>query len=49
LCAEIGVSPQTAWLCMEQLNVTREGRPVLFSQDYHRGENFAFNVTRRRY
>src|SRR5579883_448612 len=48
LCAEIGVPPQTAWLCMEQLNVTKSGRPVLFSQDYHRGENFQFYVTRRR-
>lgn len=49
LCAEIGVPAQTAWLCMEQLNVTKDGRPVLFSQDYHRGENFEFYVTRRRY
>ena len=49
LCAEIGVPVHTAWLCMEQLNVTKDGRPVLFSQDYHRGENFEFNVTRRRY
>lgn len=49
LCAEIGVPTQTAWLCMEQLNVTKDGRPVLFSQDYHRGENFEFYVSRRRY
>jgi GntR family transcriptional regulator len=49
LCAEIGVPAQTAWLCMEQLNVTKDGRPVLFSQDYHRGENFEFYVSRRRY
>lgn len=48
LCAQIGVPAQTAWLCMEQLNLTRTGRPVLFSQDYHRGENFQFYVTRRR-
>jgi len=49
LCAEIGVPAQTAWLCMEQLNVTKDGRPVLFSQDYHRGENFELYVSRRRY
>lgn len=49
LCEEIGVPAQTAWLYMEQLNITRDGRPVLFSQDYHRGENFDFHVTRRRY
>jgi GntR family transcriptional regulator len=48
LCAQIGVPSQTAWLCMEQLNLTRTGRPVLFSQDYHRGEKFQFYVTRRR-
>lgn len=48
LCAEIGVPAHTAWLCMEQLNVTKDGRPLLFSQDYHRGENFEFFVTRRR-
>lgn len=48
LCAQIGVPLQTAWLCMEQLNMTRTGRPVLFSQDYHRGENFQFYVARRR-
>ena len=48
LCSEIGVPANTAWLCMEQLNVTKAGKPVLFSQDYHRSENFEFYVTRRR-
>lgn len=47
LCSKIGVAAHTAWLCMEQLNVTKTGKPVLFSQDYHRGENFEFYVTRR--
>lgn len=47
LCSNIGVAANTAWLCMEQLNVTKTGKPVLFSQDYHRGENFEFYVTRR--
>jgi GntR family transcriptional regulator len=47
LCEEIGVAAGTAWLCMEQLNITKTGKPVLFSQDYHRGENFEFYVTRR--
>jgi GntR family transcriptional regulator len=49
LCSEIGVPKDTAWLCMEQLNFTRTGKPVLTSQDYHRGENFQFYVNRRRY
>jgi GntR family transcriptional regulator len=48
LCAEIGVSAQIPWLCMEQVNTTRTGQPVLFSQDYHRGDMFEFYVTRRR-
>jgi GntR family transcriptional regulator len=48
LCALIGVPAWTAWLCMEQLNTTRTGRPVLFSQDYHHGEKFQFYITRRR-
>lgn len=47
LCTEIGVPLHSPWLCMEQLNVTKDGKPVLFSRDYHRGENFAFYVTRR--
>lgn len=49
LCAEISVPATTAWLCMEQLNFTKAGKPVLTSQDYHRGENFQFHVNRRRY
>lgn len=49
LCEQIGVPAATAWLCMEQLNVTKDGRSVLFSQDYHRGDNFEFYVSRRRY
>lgn len=47
LCATIGVSANTAWFCMEQVNITKAGKPVLFSQDYHRGEYFKFYVTRR--
>lgn len=48
LCATIGVPATTAWFCMEQVNITKAGKPVLFSQDYHRGEFFTFYVTRRR-
>jgi GntR family transcriptional regulator len=49
LCARIGVPPTTVWLAMEQVNSTAQGEPVLFSQDYHRGEFFEFYVTRRRF
>lgn len=48
LCAEIGVAPHMPWLCMEQVNTTKSGQPVLFSQDYHRGDIFEFYVARRR-
>ncbi len=36
------------WLLVEETCVSREGRPVLFAQDFHRGEDIAFHVVRRR-
>jgi GntR family transcriptional regulator len=36
------------WLLVEETCVARSGRPVLFAQDYHRGDDIAFNVVRRR-
>jgi GntR family transcriptional regulator len=36
------------WLLVEETCVSRSGRPVLFAQDYHRGDDIAFNVVRRR-
>ena len=35
------------WLLITETVVTTAGRPVLRSQDYHRGSLFAFNVLRR--
>lgn len=34
-------------LLMIQTNFTREGRAIIYSHDYHRGDVFTFNVLRR--
>lgn len=36
------------WLLVEETCVSRDGRRVLFAQDFHRGEDIAFHVVRRR-
>ena len=36
------------WLCVTESCVCDDGRAALYAVDYHRGENFAFNVIRRR-
>ena len=36
------------WLCVTESCVCDDGRAALYAVDYHRGENFAFNVVRRR-
>jgi GntR family transcriptional regulator len=43
----IGWAPGTPWLLMVQTNFTRDGRPIIYSHDYHRGDAFTFNVLRR--
>jgi GntR family transcriptional regulator len=35
------------WLLISETVVTAAGRPILRSEDYHRGSMFAFNVLRR--
>jgi GntR family transcriptional regulator len=35
------------WLLITETVITAAGEPVLFAQDYHRGDVFAFNVLRR--
>ena len=42
------VPQQLAWLEMTECCVDAEGRPVLVSTDYHRGDLFSFNVVRTR-
>ena len=36
------------WLCVTESCMCDDGRVALHAVDYHRGENFAFNVIRRR-
>lgn len=46
--ARIGATPGIAWFVMEQTNFTADGRPVMYSLDYHRGDLFSFEAVRRR-
>lgn len=45
--AALGEDARAPWLLMIQTHFTAEGRPVLYSHDYHRGDAFTFNVLRR--
>lgn len=40
--------PPGPWLLVRERCVTRDGRCVLLSRDYHRGDMFTFSVVRRR-
>lgn len=44
-----GVPPTLPWILMDQINFTREHRPVLLSLDYHRGDKFEFETLRQRH
>lgn len=48
VAGDIPVPPGEPWLLMTQTNFTDAGRPVLYSNDYHRGDSFSFQVLRRR-
>jgi GntR family transcriptional regulator len=45
--ARIGSRPGTPWLLMVQTHLTDDGRPIIYSHDYHRGDLFTFQVLRR--
>jgi GntR family transcriptional regulator len=47
VAAAIGEDAQAPWLLMIQTHFTADGRAVLYSHDYHRGDAFTFNVLRR--
>jgi GntR family transcriptional regulator len=38
---------RTPWLLMVNINLDPDGRPIIYSHDYHRGDVFTFNVLRR--
>lgn len=42
-----GLDKRIPWLLMVQLNLAADGKPVIFSHDYHRGDRFTFDVLRR--
>jgi GntR family transcriptional regulator len=48
LARRIGASPQVAWLRMDQVNFDTQGQPIIFSQDYHRGDWITFHAVRLR-
>ena len=35
------------WLLITELCFTEQGKPVIYAQDYHRGDAFSFNFPRR--
>jgi len=35
------------WLLITELCFTEQGKPVIYAQDYHRGDAFSFNFSRR--
>ena len=47
IARRIGWAVASPWLLMIQTNFTRDGRAIIYSHDYHRGDAFTFNVLRR--
>jgi GntR family transcriptional regulator len=45
----LGVDRKLSWILLVQLNHDAERRPQLFSRDFHRGDEFSFQVTRYRF
>jgi GntR family transcriptional regulator len=48
LARKIGKDRGVPWLLLTQTHWTERGEPLLYSQDYHHGEKFAFHVRRHR-
>lgn len=46
--AGLDVEKAGAWLLIDQLHRDSSGRPVIHSEDYHRGEDFSFDLIRTR-
>jgi GntR family transcriptional regulator len=43
-----GTDATAPWILMVQRHIDDEGRPVILSHDYYRGDRFTFNVVRQR-
>jgi GntR family transcriptional regulator len=48
LSQRIGAPDCIPWIMLEQVNYDVQDHPVLYSEDYHRGDKFQFHVLRRR-
>jgi GntR family transcriptional regulator len=48
LAQRVGVPSETAWLRMDQVNFDTNGQPMIYSQDYHRGDWISFHAVRLR-
>ena len=48
LARRLGQPATVAWLLLAQTHHDSAGRPLLYSEDYHRGTDFSFHLVRRR-
>ncbi len=44
----VGAPPDVLWVMLEQVAYDPQGRPILYSKDYHRADKIQFRVLRRR-
>ncbi len=47
--SQVQVDPCVAWILLEQVNFDRNGDPIIYSKDYHRGDYITFHVNRYRH
>lgn len=45
---EIEIDPNVPWIVLVQTNYTSLGEPIIYSKDYHRGDDISFKVKRLR-
>jgi len=45
---EIEIDPNVPWIVLIQTNYTNLGDPIIYSKDYHRGDDVSFKVKRLR-
>ncbi len=45
---EIEIDPNVPWIVLIQTNFTNIGDPIIYSKDYHRGDDISFKVKRLR-
>jgi GntR family transcriptional regulator len=48
LAERLDASTTDAWIRLQQVHADENGLPVLLSDDYHRGSDFSFEVSRQR-